>query len=61
MAKSPKILDREASLNLRFDKVESDELKFRRGIMLPVVEVEINRQQLFSICGKLVGHYPVAR
>ena len=32
---------------------------FRRGNKIPEIG-EISRQELFSICGKLLGHYPVA-
>ena len=33
---------------------------FRRGNEIPEIEGEISRWELFSICGKLLGHYPVA-
>ena len=32
---------------------------FRRGNEIPETEEEISRWELFSICGKLLGHYPV--
>ena len=33
---------------------------FRRGNEIPAIEGEISRRELFSICGKLLGHYLVA-
>ena len=35
-------------------------LKFSRGNKIPEVTGCITKRELFSICGKLVGHYPVA-
>ena len=39
---------------------KTGKLMFRRGNEIPAIEGEISRQELFSICGKLLGHYPVA-
>ena len=36
------------------------ELAFTRGNEAPSVPENLTRRGLFSICGKLVGHYPVA-
>ena len=36
------------------------ELAFTRGNEVPLVPGNLTRRGLFSICGKLVGHYPVA-
>lgn len=39
---------------------EGSPLKFKRGNSIPeTVEATLTRRELFSICGKLVGHYPV--
>lgn len=40
---------------------KNDELRWKRDDALPVIEnCSLTRRQLFSLCGKLVGHYPVA-
>ena len=36
------------------------QLKWRRGNNLPEIPEVVSRWQLFSMCGQLVGHYPVA-
>ena len=36
------------------------ELAFTRGNEVPSVPENLTRRGFFSICGKLVGHYPVA-
>ena len=59
-AKSPESLDGGAALGLRFIN-KTGKLMFRRGNEIPEIEGEISRWELFSICGKLLGHYPVAR
>lgn len=33
---------------------------FSRGNILPILPESLTRRELFSVCGKLVGHYPVA-
>ena len=33
---------------------------FARGNVVPEVPQNCSRRELFSVCGKLVGHYPVA-
>ena len=45
-------------LRLSCDKV--GKLVFSRGNELPDVPNSFSRRELFSMCGKLVGHYPVA-
>ena len=39
---------------------KTGKLMFRRGNEIPEIEGEISRRELFSIGGKLLGHYPVA-
>ena len=33
---------------------------FSRGNEIPEVKGDLSRRELFSVCGKLVGHYPIA-
>ena len=58
-AKSPESLDGGAALGLKLMN-KTGKLMFRRGNKIPAIEGEISRRELFSICGKLLGHYPVA-
>ena len=58
-AKSPESLDGGAALGLKLMN-KTRKLIFRRGNEIPVIEGEISRRELFSICSKLFGHYPVA-
>ena len=57
--KSPESLDRGAALGLKLMN-KTGKLMFRRGNEIPEIVGEISRQELFSIPGKLLGHYPVA-
>ena len=57
-AKSPESLDRGAALALKLMN-KTGKLMFRRGNEIPEIG-EISRQELFFICGKLLGNYPVA-
>ena len=57
-AKSPQSLDGGAALGLKLMN-KTGKLMFRRGNEIPEIG-EISRRELFSICGKLLGHYPVA-
>ena len=61
-SKPPQLLDGGRVLGLQLDKNKNGVLVFRRGNEVPVVAYEtlITKKQLFSICGKLIGHYPVA-
>ncbi|MEL7523245.1 MAG: reverse transcriptase domain-containing protein, partial [Cyanobacteria bacterium J06553_1] len=34
-------------------------LRWRRGGSLPEVPQQVTRREVFSVCGKLLGHYPV--
>lgn len=58
--KLPESLDGGAALGLKIDKNKAGELMFRRGNEVPVLPVNLTRRELFSVCGKLVGHYPIA-
>lgn len=59
ISKSPESLDGGAALGLRLSRV-GGELIFQRGNQVPEVADMLTRRELFSICGKLVGHYPIA-
>ena len=58
IAKSPESLDGRAALGLKLMN-KMGKWMFRRGNEIPAIG-EISRRELFSICGKLLGHYPVA-
>ena len=47
-------------LGLQVRKNGDGQLVWQRGNDLPVIGERISRRELFSICGRLVGHYPVA-
>ena len=53
-AKSPESLDGGAALGLKLMN-KTGKRMFRRGNKIPKIG-EISRRELFSICGKLLGH-----
>ena len=57
-AKSPESLDGAAALDLKLMN-KMGKLMFRRGNEIPEIG-KIRRGELFSICGKMLGHYLVA-
>ena len=59
IAKSPESLDRGVALGHKLMN-KTGKLMFRRSNKIPAIEGEISRRELFSICGKLLGHYLVA-
>ena len=59
VTKPPEPLEGGAALGLRLDRV-GGELLFHRGNKIPDIGDSLTRRELFSVCGKLVGHYPVA-
>ena len=59
VTKKPEPLEVGAALGLRLKLVKGD-LMFYIGNVLPVLPEVLTRRELFSICGKLIGHYPVA-
>ena len=59
-SKPPEKLDGGAALGLQLSRKEGGMLFFSRGNHIPEIPAHISRRQLFSICGKIVGHYPVA-
>ena len=59
-SKPPEKLDGGAALGLKLNKQKDGTLLFRRGNVIPDIPSSVSRRELFSICGKMVGHYPVA-
>lgn len=60
ITKAPESLDGGAALGLKLHANERGVLNFSRGNEVPHVPDRLVRRSLFSICGKLVGHYPIA-
>lgn len=61
VTKSPEPLDGGSALGLKLKRDDRGELIFTRGNQVPEeVKCRLSRRELFSVCGKLVGHYPVA-
>lgn len=59
-AKPPVKLHGERVLGLEI-REEAEQISFRRGNDMPVIPPrELSRREFFSVCGRLVGHYPVA-
>ena len=60
VAKPAEPLDGGAALGLKLRRDVTGELVFYRGNDVPAVKGNLTRRELFSACGKLVGHYPIA-
>ncbi|XP_014775525.1 uncharacterized protein LOC106872883 [Octopus bimaculoides] len=60
IAKPPESMVEGAALGLKLQKDRSGELVFRRGNEIPELSSSISRRELFSVCGKLIGHYLIA-
>ena len=60
VTKPPEQLDGGTALGLKVLKNGRGKLAFTRGNKVPSVLENLTRRGLFLICGKLVGHYPVA-
>lgn len=58
--KTPEPLEGGTALGLKLQKDKTGELVFRRGNEIPEVGEEMSKRELFSACGRLVGHYPIA-
>ena len=58
-SKPPEPLEEGSALGLKLH-VDKGVLVFGRGNEIPLVDKRLTRRELFSLCGKLVGHYPVA-
>ena len=59
-SKPPEKLDGGAALGLKLHKLRDGTMEFTRGNEVPEIPDALSRRGLFSICGKMVGHYPVA-
>ena len=60
VAKESEALEGGAVLGLKLRKANDGQLKFEHANTIPEVSQGLTRKELFSICGKLVGHYPKA-
>ncbi|XP_068237250.1 uncharacterized protein [Palaemon carinicauda] len=59
ITKSPESLNGGVALGLQLQRV-GGELIFQKGNKVPEVADMLTRRELFSVCGILVGHYPIA-
>ena len=59
-SKPPATMDDGAALGLTLRRGVDGKLKFSRGNEIPEAVECMTRRELFSACGKLIGHYPVA-
>ena len=60
-SKEPERLSSARILGITVKESANGHLKWGRDSELPVVPDEVTKRQFYSICGKLVGHYPVAK
>ena len=60
--KEPETLAGNIILGLQLNTDRGGAVVFRRGKAIPEIKANevMTRRQLFSVCGKLTGHYPVA-
>lgn len=58
--KPPELLGGGAVLGFKLKRGKMSELVFRRGKIVLQVTGEMVRWELFSVCGKLLGHYLIA-
>ena len=61
VCKPPETLDGGCVLGLELSGTVDGALQFRRGNTVPLLDEDVllTKRELFSICGKLVGHYPI--
>ena len=59
-AKEPEELEGGSALGLKLRRSPEGKLLFSRANEIPEVGQTMTRRELFSMCGKLVGHYPRA-
>ena len=60
VAKEPEAFEGGAVLGLKLRNADDGQLEFERANTIPEVSQGLTWKELFSICGKLVGHYPKA-
>jgi hypothetical protein len=61
LSKEPENLISARVLGLRVQESNQGYLRWCRDSELPKVSSEVTKRELYSICGKYVGHYPVAK
>ena len=59
-SKPPELLDGGTALGLKLNRRKDGTLGFTRGNDVPEIPEFVTKRMLFSICGKMVGHYPIA-
>ena len=59
--KEPESLNSARVLGLRVKSADNGSLVQERDCELPTVESEVTKRGLYSLCGKYIGHYPIAR
>ena len=57
----PTALEDGMALSLKLQRNKEGKLVFRRGSKIPEVQGSLTKQELFSVCRKLVGHCPIVR
>ena len=60
IGKDPEPLEDARVLGLRVYKGEDGSSRWKRDGQEPLIGDKMTKRELFSWCGKLVGHYPVA-
>lgn len=63
VTKPPEKLEKATVLGLKLGRNQQGELMFSRANEVPAAErmkARMTKREVFSVCGKLVGHYPVA-
>lgn len=60
ITKEPEPLDGGAALGLKLKTNAAGDLIFSRANKVPHTVSQVTKRELFSICGKLTGHYPIA-
>ena len=58
-AKPSESLENRMALGLKLCRNKAGKLMFGRGNEIPEVTDSLTKQELYSVCGKLVGHYPI--
>ena len=58
-AKPAESIEKSKVLGLKMKRMQDGHLSWERGNSVPSVADQVTRRELFSICGLLVGHYPV--
>ena len=58
--KSPESIESASVLGLKLHKVQSDLVWGRSNSLEFEIGDKLSKREVFSVCGKLVGHYPVA-